>query len=247
MTINWWTLGIQTVNVVILVWLLQHFFWRPVAAMIEQRRAAAQKAVADAEASRTQVAGALAGIEKTRAGFDAERTRILADAHKAAENARATILSDASKEAAAAVATSQAGIEKERADAEKGWADRSSQLAVEIAGRLATRLDGTQIQTAFLEWLVTAIQAMPVGERQAATANGASLEALSAMPLDAEQQERTGALISKAFGGQPHLTFKVDPSLIAGLELHGEHFTLGNSWRSDLGTILTDLKHAVRH
>ena len=39
MTIDWWTLGIQTVNVVILIWLLGRFFWRPVAAMIEQRRA----------------------------------------------------------------------------------------------------------------------------------------------------------------------------------------------------------------
>ena len=34
MTIDWWTLGIQAVNVVILVWLLGRFFWRPVAAMI---------------------------------------------------------------------------------------------------------------------------------------------------------------------------------------------------------------------
>jgi F-type H+-transporting ATPase subunit b len=37
MTIDWWTLGIQAVNVIILVWLLARFFWRPVAAMIEQR------------------------------------------------------------------------------------------------------------------------------------------------------------------------------------------------------------------
>ena len=42
MTIDWWTLGLQTINVLILIWLLAHFFWRPVAGMIEQRRAAAQ-------------------------------------------------------------------------------------------------------------------------------------------------------------------------------------------------------------
>ena len=38
MTIDWWTLGFQSVNVAVLVWLLQHFFWRPVAAMIALRR-----------------------------------------------------------------------------------------------------------------------------------------------------------------------------------------------------------------
>ena len=247
MTINWWTLGIQTVNVVILVWLLQHFFWRPVAAMIEQRRAVAQKTVADAEASRTQTAAASAEIEKTRAGFDEEKSKILADAHKAAEDARETVLNDASKEAAALLAMAKTEIEKDRADAEKGWADRSSQLAIEIAGRLAKRLDDTQIQTAFLEWLVTAIQAMPAQQRQAVTADGTSLEALSATALDPAQQERTGAVIGKAFGGQPHITFKVDPALIAGLELHGEHFSVENSWRADLSTILPDLTHATRH
>lgn len=247
MTINWWTLGIQAVNVVILVWLLQRFFWRPVAAMIEQRRAAVQQAVADAEASGAKAAAALADVEKTRAGFDEERTKILADAHKAADAARAAILSDASKEAAALLASAKTEIEKERADAGKSWADRSSQLAVEIAGRLASRLDGTQVQTAFLEWLVTAIQAMPAQERQAVMANGASLEALSATALDPAQQERAGALIGKALGVQPHVTFKVDPTLIAGLELHGEHFKVGNSWRADLSTILTDLTHATRH
>lgn len=247
MTINWWTLGIQTVNVVVLVWLLQHFFWRPVAAMIEQRRATAQKAVADAEASHARAAAALADIEKTRAGFDEARKAILADAHKAAEDARTTVMNDAGKEAAALIARSKAEIEKSRMDTEKGWADRSSQLAVEIAGRLASRLDGGQIQTAFLEWLATAIQAMPAQERRAATADGAPLEALSATALDPAQQERTGAMIGKAFGTRPAIIFKVDPALIAGLELHGEHFTVANSWRADLNTILADLTHATRH
>ncbi|MDU1693666.1 MAG: ATPase, partial [Bradyrhizobium sp.] len=31
MTIDWWTVGLQAVNVTILVWLLARFFWRPVA------------------------------------------------------------------------------------------------------------------------------------------------------------------------------------------------------------------------
>ena len=34
MTIDWWTLGLQTVNVIALVWLLGRFFWRPLAGMI---------------------------------------------------------------------------------------------------------------------------------------------------------------------------------------------------------------------
>src|SRR5271156_1067040 len=101
MTIDWWTLGIQTVNVVILVWLLGRFFWRPVAAMIEVRRATTQRSLADAEAKRSQAAAALAEIEQTRAGFGRERAAILAQAHEAAERQRAAGLEETAKAAAA--------------------------------------------------------------------------------------------------------------------------------------------------
>ncbi len=247
MTINWWTLGIQSVNVVVLVWLLQRFFWRPVAAMIEQRRAAAAKAVADGEASRTRGEAALADIAKTRAGFAAERKAILEAAHSAADQEASSMRADASKQAAALIAAARSEIEKDRTDSEAAWTSRSSEVAVTIAGRLAARLAGPQVQTAFLDWLVAAIAAMPAQERQALTADGASLDAFSATALEPEQQERAGALIGRAFGAQPPIAFKVDPALIAGLELRGKHFTVENSWRADLGTILGELAHEARH
>jgi F-type H+-transporting ATPase subunit b len=67
MTIDWWTLGLQTVNVAVLVWLLARFFWRPVAALVEERRAAAQRMLAEADGTRSKAAAALADIEATRA------------------------------------------------------------------------------------------------------------------------------------------------------------------------------------
>src|SRR5580658_7333394 len=89
MTIDWWTLGLQTVNIVILVWLLQRFFWAPIAGMLVERRAAAQKALADAQAARDSARAALADIQRTRAGFAAERDKILADARLESERAGA--------------------------------------------------------------------------------------------------------------------------------------------------------------
>ena len=246
MAINWWTLGFQTVNVLILVWLLQHFFWRPVSAMIELRRATVQKGVDDAKALRTKASSALADVEKTRAGFAGERDKVLSDARRAAAEAHAASLDDATKQAAALLAAAKVSIAKDKADAGQAWASRSSQLAVDIAGRLAHRLAGAAVQAAFLDWLVTAIQALPADQRQAAS--GSALEAVSAAALSPADQARTGELIGKAFssgGALPHIAFKVDPALIAGLELRGDHFMVGNSWRADLAAILADASHAA--
>lgn len=243
MTIDWWTLGIQAVNVLILIWLLARFFWRPVAAIIEQRRATAQQILAEAEAKRSQATNALAEIERTRAGFDREREATIAAAHEAAEQARAVLLVSAAREAAALEASARTAIEKERAAAEAAWAERANVLAVEIAERLVARLDGPVVSAAFLDWLLQEIRVLPALVRDAAGADGVILEAISATQIEPANQERYRKVICEAFGARPQITFKVDPALIAGLELHGPHLVVANSWRADLTKILADLAH----
>ena len=243
MRIDWWTLGFQAVNVVILIGLLQHFFWRPIAAMIEQRRSITEKALADAKAAQDKAAAAMADIATTRAGFAHEHDAILTAAHAAAEQAGKATLDAATKEAAAQTAAARAATLAEHGANEAAWTDRASQLAIQIAGRLAARLQGPAVSAAFAEWLVSSIHAMPAAARQAAAAEAGGFEAISAEELAPAEQDRTRSLIATAFGGQPQMTFKADPALIAGLELHGRHFALNNSWRADLGQILEDIRH----
>ena len=237
MTIDWWTLGIQTVNVLILIWLLGRFFWRPMAAMIEQRRLAARQLLDEAEAKRAEAAAALADIERTRAGFGQEREALLAAAHDTAEQARAARLADAAREADALLIQARATIAAERQAAEAAWRDQASALAVTIAQRLAARLAGPSVQSAFLNWLVAEIRALPEPTRQAAT----TLEAVSANPLTPAEQADARAQIAAALRFQPAITFITDPALIAGIELRGPHLTISNSWRADLNRILVEI------
>ena len=170
MTIDWWTLGIQSVNIVILIWLLGHFFWRPVAAMIEQRRVATREAFAQVEVQRTQVSAALADIERTRAGFAGEREALLAAARKAAEQERAAILAKAAREAAALEAEAKVAAAREVEAANRAWTERASRLAVAIAGRLVERLQGPAVQDAFMDGLLKAVRELPESARRAVTA-----------------------------------------------------------------------------
>ena len=244
MKFDWWTLGIQTLNVAVLVWLLERFFWRPVAAMIEARRAEAARIVTEAGATSARANAALAAAETARAGLAGERRDMLAAAAGEAAGIRTAALAKASEEAAAAQAASAASIAHDRLDAEKAWTERSSRLAVDIAGRLAARLDGSAIQAAFLQWLLAALRALPASSRSAASAGGAPLVATSALPIPAADQAHYRELIGEAFGGHPRLTFEVDPDLIGGLELSGPHLAVTNSWRADLRQILAGLVHA---
>ena len=161
MTIDWWTLGIQTVNVVILVWLLGRFFWRPVAAMIEQRRAAAQTILAEAEAKRSR-----GGRRARRDRADARRLRAgtRGDPRRRprSRRARASRAAGGGREGGggAAKPPRRRRSRRRRTAADKAWAERASRLAVDIAGRLAARLDGPAVRAAFLDWLLKEIRAL---------------------------------------------------------------------------------------
>lgn len=241
MSIDWWTLALQALNVLILIWLLARFFWRPVAGMIEQRRTAAQSLLSDAEAKHAEAEAALADIARTQAGFTQEREAILAAAQVDAAQARIALLAGAQKEADALRQAARTAMAGEQKASELAWRERASRLAVEIAGRLAARLQGAAIQAAFLDGLLRAIRALPEPARR--EVEGAALEVVSATEIPADEQARIGEVISEAFGARPQIVFKTDPALIAGLELRGPHFSIKNSWQADLSQILQDLTH----
>lgn len=243
MTIDWWTIGFQAVNVLVLVWLLGHFFWKPVAAMIEQRRVVAGQTLADAEAQRALAAEALADIARTRAGFAEERNTILANARAAGELTHAERLEAAMQEAVDIEADAHEAAAKEKAAAQGAWRDGASALAIDIASRLCTPLAGPVLQAAFLVRLLDKLHALSEAERHGVAAAGVAIDVVSAAPLSAEDEGRARQQIAEALGAAPQFVFATDLALIAGLELRGPHLLVANSWRADLQQIRAELAH----
>ena len=237
MAIDWWTLGFQFANVLILVWLLGRFFWKPVADMIAKRRAAIDQSVAAAEASRATAAAQAAEIAKTRAGFAAERAAVLATAHDEAEKDRAAQLAKAAAEIEIQRRAGEAALAKQRQDAEEQWRRDAGALAVDIAARLVGSLDGSALHRAFFDDLLHSLDALPDKQRQGIAAPDGDLELVAAWPLTpAESSEFTQTLVWSLGGpGPPRLS--ADPALIAGFELRSAHLVVGNSWKADLARI----------
>jgi F-type H+-transporting ATPase subunit b len=243
MKIDWWTLGFQTVNIVVLVWLLKHFFWSPVAAMIAQRVEATRKVIDDAAAKTKAAQDMLAGFVQTREGFGAERAAILQAAHVAADKDRDERVAEAAQQASALLAKAKTQAERDARAAEKAWTDRAGHLAVQIAERLLGGLDGAALRTAFLGRLRRQLQALQPKDRAAIAGDGAALDAVSAEALDPAEQLACSSAIFDALQSRPQLNFKVDPTLIAGLELRAPHAVVSNSLHADLDRILLELTH----
>lgn len=242
MSIDWWTLGIQAVNVILLVWMLGWFFWRPLAEMIQQRQAAAEALLSDAEDQRHAAAAARQEIEKTRAGFTAERAALLAAAQEVAEDAHAKRLAEAADEAAAMMDATRASAEALRQRSEKAWSQRANGLAIDIAGKLVGRIDSAALGQAFLQQMLADLRAQPAALRQAALDAGSTLLATTPRPLSPGEKAHHREAINDAFGGKVEIDFEVDAGLIAGIELSGPHLLVANSWRADLIRIEQELR-----
>lgn len=246
MTINWWTLGLQAVNVLILIWLLSRLFWRPVAAAIARRQESTQAMLDAAKAAQSMADAALAEVSETREGIAAERAALLTEAETKAEAAAKATLADARSKAETLLAAAQTSIDRDTTAARKDSAAQASALSVEIAARLLGQLNSPTVQAAWLELLVKAITGMTASERAALVASPAQIEIVTAtVPTVADKAEIKKAVIA-ALGGAPKLKFVTDPELIAGLELRSAHFVLRNSWRADLDAILKEMTDAAR-
>ncbi len=239
MSFDLWTLGFQAVNVLVLVWLLQRFFWKPVAAMVATRQAKATTLLDEAEAKRNEAAAALAEIETTRQGLEGERDAMLTAARKDAEDARAVLMDTARAEEDALHDTAKAARIRAAATLKTSAMEDAQGLALTIAGQLVARLGSTATDAAFLGWLLEGLTALSDTDRKALVS--AELEVVSAAEADTKAQDRIAKAIAKVLGAPAKLTFRTDPALIAGLELHSPHFTLRNSWAADLARIAATL------
>jgi len=242
MTIDVWTLALQTVNVLILIWLLQKFFWRPVSAMIAHRRDTAQAMLAEAAQKQAASEAGRAEIERIRAGFAKEREAILLAAQREAGILKDAAERDATEAAQNLETAAQTRIEEAKREAAAASREQAVEIAVEIATRLAARLDGAAVRAAFLEWLLRETASLPTAVRPA----GEKLELTSATPLPEAEAQDIAQSIAALFAGPPEISFNTNPALIAGLELRSKNFELQNSWRADLFRIRESLTHEAR-
>jgi F-type H+-transporting ATPase subunit b len=244
MHLDWWTLALQTVNVLILIWILARFFFRPIADIVAKRQQETNKLFADAAAARKQAAAARSEAEKARAEVAAERDRLLTDAQKSAQAEKAKLLEQAAQDVAKLRHESEAAIARDRAAAEQQVVDHAGALSIDIARRLLERLPPNLASEAFLAALCREIKTLSPEARAgfaAAATSGHPIEVVTQAPLSDQDASHVRDALKQAFGEELPLTFRSDAKLLAGIELQGHNIILRNSWRADLDKIREEL------
>jgi F-type H+-transporting ATPase subunit b len=150
MTLDWWGLGLQAVNVLILVWLLSRVFWRPVAGAIARRQEAAQAMLDEGKTAQAKADAALAEVAEVRAGIAAERDTILAEAKAAADTIAKAALKDAQTKGRYLIAAARTAIDRQRNTARKENATSAANCRSKLPRTSWAGSTQPEVQAAFL-------------------------------------------------------------------------------------------------
>jgi F-type H+-transporting ATPase subunit b len=243
MQIDWWTLGLQAVNALVLIWLLAHFLFRPVVKAIAARQKAAGQLLADAKAAKAAAESEREKATAETAGLAEHRSEALKAAEAEAAGAKAGLLAEAQAEADKLRAAAKAEIEAERRTEALAAEDRAGRLAVDIATKLLDRLPREARVAAFIDGIATGLAKLPEGTRASVGADGASVHLTAARAVTSEEVEACRKALSGVLGHPVLVEVTVEPELIAGIELETAHAVVRNSFRADLVRLKSELVH----
>ena len=250
MRIDWWTLALQAANFLVLIWLLQHFLYRPVQGIIAERQQRTESVIAEANAARSAAEGLRHELEGQRAAIVTERERALEEAHARARQEAAALLEGARADAEKLLAEQRRRVEQERADAAEALRQEAIDLAVTIAQRLLATSSEAGSDGPLLRGALARLEALerarapgadgPAGGRRGGArgdrgaARSGGERRCDPPPARAGGRRRRGA-------SSPPM-----PALIAGAELHFPHTVVRHSWRDSLRELEEDLKRDGR-
>jgi F-type H+-transporting ATPase subunit b len=222
MEIDWTTFALEIINVLVLVWILKRFLYRPVLDTLALRRAGVERTLAEAreiearaKALQEQYESRLADWEEEKAG-----ARGQLDAELTLERSRQMQVLG---EALAAERKRNAAVDAHRRqEIERAHEISAMAQAQRFTAALLTRLASPAIEGRLVDLLLEDWAGLPESQlavlRSAAAAEGAGVVVTSAFALAPEQQRRISAAISARLR-QPALGFREDPKLLSGLRL----------------------------
>ena len=234
MQFDWVTFGLQIVNVLVLLAILRHFLFRPVADIIGRRQAEIVAAKDAADAGRAQAAKAEADAHAEAEKTAIARNEVLATAQADAEKQRARLVEAAQAQAAKIVDEARSEARQIATDAQAATLDRARDLAETIAATALADLPDPPTAAGFAQRLVAELAAMSDHKRKVLL-SGADLRLVASSALTDGDLAAIKAALRPL--GLADATVDVDPTLISGLELRSATGAVYNSIAHDLKRI----------
>jgi F-type H+-transporting ATPase subunit b len=242
------TFVLEVLNFLVLVWLLQRFFYRPVLAVIERRRADGAAILASAQALRDEAEGLKDRYEASIARAAEERSRAMAELEGDVAVERGRRLAGIDAELAAERERRQSLEARERGERDAAREREALALAARFVSRLLERVASPALEDKLVELAEADLQTMAPEQRaslQAAFSKpGARVQITTAYPLAPARRSALATGLGALAGTGPTVQFLEDTTLKAGLRIVAGPWLLSANLGEELEFFRTSVDHA---
>ena len=223
MLIDWFTIGAQVLNFLILVWLMKRFLYKPILNAIERREQRIATELANAEKKKTEAQKESDEFRHKNEEFDQQRTLLLRDATEEAKTERQRLL-DAARQAATALSLKrQEALRNDVQNLHQAISRRTQQEVFAIARKALTDLATTSLEERIGEMFTRRLREMDDSMKASLvealkTASDPAI-VRSAFDLPADQRTVIQNTLNETFSAEIHVRFETVPELISGIEL----------------------------
>ena len=245
MLVDWFTVGAQTLNFLILVWLMKRFLYQPVLDAVDAREKRIAAELADAAQKQAQADTERETFKKKNADFDQQREALVRTAHDEVDAERKRMLSEARAAADALQAKQREALEAERHSLQQDIAQRSRDEVLAIARKVLTDLAGASLEEQMVRVFCQRLQALDAPAKgelaKALKAPTSTVRVHSAFALSPAQQAAIGQALDAAVETQLPLAFETNAVVIGGIELSA------NGWKLpwNIAEFLAALEHSA--
>jgi len=223
MLIDWFTVGAQALNFIILVWLLKRFLYRPILNAVDAREKRIAAELAEADAKKAEAQKERDEYQHKNEEFDQQRAALLSKATDEAKAERQRLFDDARKAADALSAKRQEALRRDANSLNQAIRCRTQREVFAIARKALTDLAAASLEERMSEAFTRRLRTIggKVKEGIAAVLKTASEPTVvrSAFDLPEAQRAEIQKALSETFSAEVHVRFETAPDLISGIEL----------------------------
>ncbi len=245
MLIDWFTVGAQALNFLLLVWLMKHFLYKPILHAIDEREKRIATELADAGAKQAEAKKEREEFQHKNEELDQQRGALLSKATEEANAEGKRLVEEARNAADALSAKRQEALRNEALQLNQAIGRRAQQEVFSIARKTLTDLAATSLEERMGEVFTRRLRELdgPAKQRLAEAFKTASEPAIvrSAFELPSEQRAAIQSSLNETFSTEVRLRFESAPDLVSGIELS----TNGQRVAWSIADYLTSLEKGV--
>lgn len=250
MSIDWFTVGAQALNLFVLLLLLKRFLYKPILTAIDEREKRISAELLSAETDKNAAKMKKEEYDKKYEDLNQQRASFLKNAQEEAQNEKQRLQKEAQEEAEKLSAKRQEALAIEDASLRHEVSRRLQEEAIALARKVLVDLAGANLEEQSVLAFTKRLQDLDPKQKQdlklALKSESDTILLQTALDISPELRIHTEAAIKDIFGSQLQVRFESSHELIIGIELSVHGQKIAWSVADYLSSMVNDFKSLLK-